>query len=382
MQYVFNCVPRMVYGIGTVAKAGDEVRRLGGNRVFIVTDQILSSLGLVTPLEESMRASGIEFTVFDNTQNEPSATSIQACADAARAFKADCVIGIGGGSVLDSAKAALVLLTNEGNIEQYFGMQMVKKPCLPLLLIPTSAGTGSEVTSISVLTNPATGAKVGVVSDYLYARVVILDPNLTVAMPPSVTAMTGVDAFVHAMESFVGLAATPITDALNLQAMRLVVANLRKAYANGGDIEARTGMLYGATLAGIGFSQTQNGIIHAVGTNLPASCKLPHGLVMAALSPMGMSFNCIAKPEKFAVIAEILGVDPFGTALDTARAGIDAMYELLDDVGIAPGLKAHGVPEDALEGTAERAAGAKRLIDNNPRKANAKQILALLKQYY
>ena len=382
MQYVFNCVPRMVYGVGTVAKAGEEVRRLGGSRAFIVTDQVLSSLGLVKPLEESMKAAGIAFTVFDNTQNEPSATSIQACADAARDFKADCVIGIGGGSVLDSAKAALVLLTNEGKIEEYFGMQMVKNPCLPLIQIPTSAGTGSEVTSISVLSNPATGAKVGVVSDFPYARVVILDPNLTMAMPPSVTAMTGVDAFVHAMESFVGLAATPITDALNLQAMRLVVANLRKAYANGGDIEARTGMLYGATLAGMGFSQTQNGIIHAVGTNLPVTCKLPHGLVMAALSPMGMSFNCIAKPEKFAVIAEILGVEPFGTALDTARAGIDAMYELLDDVDIAPGLKAHGVPEDALEGTAERAAGAKRLIDNNPRKANAKQILALLKQYY
>lgn len=382
MLHVLNNVPRVVYGIGSIGNTGDEAKKMGCKRAFVVTDEVLSSLGLLKPLEEALKSAGIDYTVYDKTQNEPSATSIQACSDAAKAFKADCMIGVGGGSVLDSAKAAVILLTNPGEIEDYFGMHMVKKPCLPLILVPTSAGTGSEVTSISVLSNPATGAKIGVVSDYLYARLVILDPELTTAMPPHVTAMTGVDAFVHAMESFVGVAATPFTDALNLQAMRLVAANLRKAYANGQNIEARAGMLYGATLAGMGFSQTQNGIIHAVGTNLPSTCKLPHGLLMAALAPMGMTFNCIAAPEKYAVVAEILGVEPCGNDLDTARMGIDAMYELLEDVGIAPGLKAHGVPEDVLEGTAERAAGAKRLMDNNPRKANAKQILALLKAHY
>jgi alcohol dehydrogenase class IV len=221
------------------------------------------------------------------------------------------------------------------------------------------------------------------VSDYLYARVVLLDPELTFGLPPHVTAMTGIDAFVHAMESFVGLAATPFTDAVNLQAMRLISANLRKAYANGSDKDARAGMLYAATLAGMGFSQTQNGIIHAVGTSLPSSCGLPHGLAMAALAPMGMSFNCIAAPEKYDQVAEILGVAACcGTALDRARKGIDAMRGLLADVGIAPGLKAHGVAREHLEGTAERAAGAKRLIDNNPRKANARQILALLEEHY
>jgi len=221
-----------------------------------------------------------------------------------------------------------------------------------------------------------------VVSEYMYGDVVVLDPDLTVGLPAHVTAMTGMDAFVHAMESFTGLAATPFTDALNLQAMRLVAANLRKAYTNGGNKEARAGMLYAATLAGMGFSQTQNGIIHAVGTNLPASAKVPHGLAMAALAPMGMSFNCIAIPEKYAQIATILGVQCTGDALAVARKGIEAMYGFLADVGIAPGLKAHGVPRDALAGTAERAAGAKRLIDNNPRKADAKQILALLEEHY
>jgi len=377
-----NCVPKIVYGPGSIAEAGAQVSRLRCKRPFIVTDPGIAALGLLEPLKASLTAAGHTFEVFEKAELEPSAESIQACANAAKAFNADCVVGFGGGSPLDTAKAALVLLTNEGGIEQYFGMNMVQKPCLPAIYIPTAAGTGSEVTSISVLVNPKTGAKQGVVSDYLYGNVVLLDPDLTVSMPPHITAMTGMDAFVHAMESFTGIAATPFTDALNLQAMRLVAANLRKAYANGGNREARAGMLYASTLAGMGFSQTQNGIIHAMGTNLPSTHQLPHGLAMAALTPAAMSFNCIAAPEKYAQVATILGVQCTGNALATARKGIEAMYGLLSDVGIAPGLKAHGVPRDVLPGTAERAAGAKRLIDNNPRKANAKQILALLEEHY
>ena len=382
MSQQLNFVPKIVYGFGVIGETGAQISKLGCKRPFIVTDPGIAALGLLEPLKASLTAAGHAFEVFDKAELEPSADSIQACADAAKTFKADCMVGFGGGSPLDTAKAALVLLTNEGGIEQYFGMNMVKKPCLPAIYIPTAAGTGSEVTSISVLTNSKTGAKQGVVSDYMYGDVVVLDPDLTVGLPPHVTAMTGMDAFVHAMESFTSLAATPFTDALNLQAMRLVAANLRKAYANGGNKEARAGMLYAATLAGMGFSQTQNGIIHAVGTNLPSSSKVPHGLAMAALAPMGMSFNCIANPEKYAQIAAILGAQCTGNALANARKGIEAMYGFLADVDIAPGLKAHGVPREALEGTAERAAGAKRLIDSNPRKANAKQILALLEEHY
>jgi len=382
MIHALNQVPRIVYGFGAISRAGAEILRLGGKRAFIVTDPGIAAIGLLKALEASLSAASVAFEIYDKAELEPSASSIQQCADAAKAFKADCVIGIGGGSPLDTAKAALALLSNEGGIETYFGVNMVPNPCLPAMFIPTAAGTGSEVTSISVLTNPQTGAKQGVVSDYLYARVVLLDPELTCGLPPHITAMTGMDAFVHAMESFAGLAATPFTDAVNLQAMRLVSANLRKAYANGDDKDARAGMLYAATLAGMGFSQTQNGIIHAVGTSLPSSCGLPHGLIMAALAPMGMSYNCIAAPEKYAQVAEILGVTPCGTPLAAARKGIDALRGLLADLGITPGLNALGVGREHLAGTAERAAGAKRLMDNNPRKANAKQILALLEEHY
>ena len=383
MFHVLNSIPRVLYGFGAISQAGAEAQRLGAKRVFIVTDPGIASLGLLKPLEASLAAAGVVFTVFSDAELEPSVDSIQRCADVAKEFKADFFIGMGGGSALDTAKAAIVLLTNEGPIDKYFGMNQVPSPCLPALYIPTAAGTGSEVTSISVLTNPATGAKQGVVSDHLYAKCVILDPELTVGLPPHITAMTGVDAFVHAMESFVGLAATPFTDALNLQAMKLVAGHIRRACANGGDREARAAMLYGACLAGMGFSQTQNGIIHAVGTSLPSACKIPHGLAMAILAPMGMRFNSMAAPQKYSQIAEILGVSQCcGTALEKARAGADAMCGLLADLGITPGLAAHGVPHDALAGIAERAAGAKRLIDNNPRKADAREILVLLQAQY
>ena len=173
-------------------------------------------------------------------------------------FKVDVLIGFGGGSALDTTKAAAVLLSNEGPIDKYFGMNLVPNPSLPKILIPTTAGTGSEMTNISVLADTKNGGKKGVVSEHMYADVVLLDASLTVGLPPRVTAMTGVDAFVHAMESFCGIAATPITDALNLAAMKMVGANIRQAYANGGNLAARDAMLYGSALAGMGFGNTQN----------------------------------------------------------------------------------------------------------------------------
>ncbi|MCG8533140.1 MAG: iron-containing alcohol dehydrogenase, partial [Desulfovibrionales bacterium] len=291
MHHTFHSVSKTVHGVGSIAQAGEEVKALGGNRAIIVTDPGLASLGLHKPVEEALEASGVEFTLYAKAELEPNADSIQDCADAAAAFKADVIIAFGGGSSMDTAKAASVIAAHEGPISKYFGVNVVPGPCMPLIAVPTTAGTGSEMTSISVLTNNETGAKMGVVSDYLYSNTVILDPALTTGLPAHVTAMTGVDAFVHAMESFVGLRATPFTDAQNLQAMKMIAANIRKTYTNGSNLEAREAMLYGSALAGLGFGNTQNGVIHAVGTSVPANYKLPHGLLMACFAPVGISFN-------------------------------------------------------------------------------------------
>lgn len=381
MPFSHFTVKKIVHGNGSIKDAAKEVKSLKGSRALIVTDPGLAKLNVQQPLEEVLTAGGIAWELFAKAELEPSMDSIQACADAAKDFKADVLIGFGGGSALDTTKAAAVLLSNEGPIDKYFGMNLVPNPSLPKILIPTTAGTGSEMTNISVLADTKNGGKKGVVSEHMYADVVLLDASLTVGLPPRVTAMTGVDAFVHAMESFCGIAATPITDALNLAAMKMVGANIRQAYANGGNLAARDAMLYGSALAGMGFGNTQNGIIHAVGTTLPVECHIPHGLAIAICSPFSVGFNYIANPDKYATVADILrGEDRVGmmSVLDRA-ADVEASFrDLLRDLDIKTGLAHYKVKKEDLPASADRAFAAKRLLDNNPRKASRDQILALL----
>ena len=381
MVYNHHTVKHFIHGAGSIKQAADVVKNLGGKKAFIVTDPGLANVGVQKPLEEALTAGGVEWELFAKAELEPSMDSIQACTDAAKAFGADVIIGIGGGSPLDTTKAAAVLLTNEGPIDKYFGMNLVPNACLPMILIPTTAGTGSEFTNISVLADTKNGGKKGVVSDYMYADVVLLDAELTIGLPPRVTAMTGVDAFVHAMESFCGIAATPFTDTLNLSAMKLVAGNIRQAYANGKNLKAREGMLYGSALAGMGFGQTQNGIIHAIGTTLPVECHIPHGLAMSFVGAFCVGFNYIANPEKYAIVADILrGCDRSATmsVLDRAADVEAAFRALLADLDIKTGLANYGVKREDLPACADRAFAAKRLLNNNPRAASRDQILALL----
>ena len=363
MAFVHYTVKKIVHGLGAIKEAANEVKNLKGSKAFIVTDPGLAKIGVQKPLEEALTAGGIEWKLYAEAQLEPSMDSIQHCTDEAKAFGADVIIGFGGGSALDTTKAASVLLSNEGPIDKYFGINLVPNPSLPCILIPTTSGTGSEMTNISVLADTKNGGKKGVVSEYMYADTVILDAELTFGLPPRVTAMTGVDAFVHAMESFCGIAATPITDALNLQAMTLV------------------GAMYASALAGMGFGNTQNGIIHAIGTTLPVECHIPHGLAMSFCAPFSVGFNYIANPEKYAIVADILrGDDRSGcmSVMDRAADVEDAFRDLLNDLDIATGLSNYGVKREDLPACADRAFAAKRLLNNNPRAASRDQILALL----
>ncbi len=382
MSFLHNTVKRIVHGFGCIKDAADEAKKLGGSRALIVTDPGLAKIGVQKPLEEALEKGGVACQVYSECELEPSVDSIGLIADAAKAFGADVLFGIGGGSALDSTKAAAVLLTNPGTIDQYFGTGKVQNPLPPVILVPTTAGTGSEMTSISVLADTKNGGKWGVVSDYMYAASVMLDPELTLGLPPAVTAATGVDAFVHAMESFVGKAATHITDALNLEAMRLIARSIRKAYANGGDRQARADMLYAATLAGMGFSNTQNGIIHAVGTAIPREYHMSHGVAISCLTPMCVAYNYMANPEKYAQVAMILGEQPDPDLYALASRASVRLAALLKDLNVKTGLQPYGVTREDLAIIAERAAGNARLIGNNPRPANAKQILAMLEASY
>ncbi len=383
MIHTFKTVSTIIHGQGSSADIGLHIKRLGASRVLVVTGQGTVRRESHLPIMNSMQRHGIHAEIFAAVTDEPSPAVVEACAVLATTCAADLIVGLGGGSVLDTAKAASVLAGNSGPIERYFGVDLIPSPCLPTVLIPTTAGTGSEMTSISVVADLASNSKKGIVSDHLYARMVVLDPELTVSMPPRVTAATGLDAFVHAMESYVNQSATPFTDCPNLQAMTMIAGNIRKAYADGGDITAREQMLYGSALAGMGFSNTQNGVIHAIAMAVPADYHLPHGLLIGAVAPMGIAFNCLAAPEKYARIAEILGCDPgLKTESERAQSAVAGFERILSDLGVKPGLAAHGVKREDIRGIAERAAATERLMRGNPRQGTVDDLEKLLERYF
>jgi len=302
---------------------------------------------------------------------------------AARKAKPDVIIGMGGGSSLDIAKATSVLMTNEGPIDKYFGMELVPKPGLPLLLIPTTAGTGSEMTSICVLSDTKNDVKKGIVSEHMFAKVVLLDPELTIGLPPALTATTGMDALVHAIESYTGVRATPFTDLLNRESITLVAANLRKAFANGSNKTARENMLYASCLSGMAFSNTQNGLIHAIALAIGGKFHLPHGLLTAFICPWVMEFNLLANPAKFIEIARLFGESINGLPeIQAARLSVKAVKSLLDDLRIPYTLKSYGVPREAIGDIARATLGAARLIGNNPRAVTEEEVVELLKANY
>jgi alcohol dehydrogenase class IV len=383
MTHLFRAIGRIVYGHGAAGTIGKEVERLGCGRAYLVTDKGIFGNALHAPVMEALSAAGIETGIFGGVEPDPLPAPIEGAAAGLKDFGADVVIGLGGGSALDSAKALSLLAVHPGPLESYFGMDLVPSPCMPTILVPTTAGTGSEMTSISVLGDPASNSKKGIVSDHLYAKTVILDPDLTLTLPPRQTAYTGLDAFVHAVESYVNLSATPFTEGLVLQAMRMIAGNLRKAYANGFNKEARAAMLYASAIAGTGFSNTQNGVIHALAMAAPAHYHLPHGLLTAAVAPMGMAFNCLASPEKYAEAAGILGCDPSGKNLNERAKSVVAGFEsLLADLDVKPGLRPYGIKREDLRGMAERAAASQRLMGNNPRRGTADELEALLEEHY
>jgi alcohol dehydrogenase len=379
----FQTMRRIVFGPGSVEALGEEIRRLGGGRVLVVTDPGLKKAGVVDQVTSVLEKAKLEFSVFADVEPDPKIEVALACTAAAKSIGPDTIVGLGGGSSLDIAKVTSVMITNDGPIEKYFGMELVPKPGVPLILIPTTAGTGSEMTSICVLSDTKNQVKKGIVSEHMYARTALLDPRLTVALPPRVTAMTGMDALVHAIESFVGRLGTVFTDTLNLKAIQLVAANLRSAYAQGENLEARENMLYASAMAGMAFSNTQTGLAHAIALAIGGRHHLPHGLLTAFIIPWVMEYNLIANPAKFVQIAEAFGEKTDALPqIEAARLSVKAVKSLLDDVGISYKLRDYGVPREQFADIARDTAGAQRFMLNNPRAVTDADVINLLESNY
>lgn len=383
MAKSFETVRRIAFGFGAVENLPEEIRRLKGKKALVVTDPGIRSAGVLEQVTGVLDRAKVDYKVFAEVEPDPKIEVAVAAAEAARAFGPDVIVGLGGGSSLDISKVASVMLGNEGPIEKYFGMELVPRPGAPLILIPTTAGTGSEMTSICVLSDTKNNVKKGIVSEHMFARTALLDPQLTVALPPRVTAMTGMDALVHAIESYTGVRASVFTDTLNLQAIRLVAENLRLAYANGDNRAARENMLHASCLAGMAFSNTQNGLDHALALAIGGRFHLPHGQLTAFIIPWVMEFNLIADPGKFARIAGAFGERTEGrTEIEAARLSVKAVKGLLDDVGISYKLSTYGVPRADFPALAKATLAAARLISNNPRKVTEADVVGMLEANY
>lgn len=372
---------RIRFGLDTINDLAALVRELGGSRVFLVIDPGVVAAGLLEPISASLAIDKIPFTVYDQVDPEPGLKLADNGAKLARKGKCDCVVGVGGGSAMDIAKAVSILLTNGGKAEDYIGLGKIAKNGVPKIMIPTTAGTGAEVTFTAVFINEKTGSKAGMNGDPLYPEAAILDPALTLSIPPHVTATTGIDALTHALEAYVSTQAHTISDMYALEAIDLITANLGKAYANGGNIEARSAMLLGSLLAGKALATAGVGLVHAMAYPLGGMHKIPHGLANAVLLPYVMAYNLIGAPERFSTLAEMFGVDVSGmTTREAAEAAVEAVWRLNDDVGIPKNLQELGIPREDIPEMAKIALTVARPVANNPRRPSREEVEAIYEE--
>lgn len=365
---LFQTTRRMVMGPGSLKRIGEEVRRLNAKSVMVITDQGLVKSGIVSTLETLLRKDEIVVSRYDAVDPDPGYEIAVRAAESTKQVNAELVIGIGGGSSLDIAKTASVLATNSSNVESLFGIDMVPKPGLPMILIPTTAGTGSEVTPIAILSDYQDKLKKGIVSPYLFPEVAILDPELTLGLPAPVTAATGMDALIHAVEAYTSVNATPLTDMLSERSMSLVFDNIRTAFANGQNLAARSNMLQGSLLAGMAFANAGVTAVHAFAYPIGAEFHIPHGVANSIMLAPVMEFNLLGNLPKFVRMAQLFGEDTYGMSdRRAAQLAVDSLATLAKDLKVPSSLGEFGVKEKDVPSLAEGVMKVTRLLANNPR---------------
>ena len=355
-------------GIGAAKQVGIDSKALGGKKALIVTDPGVVKAGLIDSIQESLESEKVHTGIFDRVVAEPPARIIDESAQIAREQGYDIIIGVGGGSSLDAAKGTSIMAVNKGKVLDYAGMDLVTKKGLPMILLPTTGGTGSEVTRVFVMTDEAENTKKVVYSNLNLADVAIIDPLLTVSMPRVVTADTGIDALVHAIEAYVSVNATPFSDILAIEAIGLIAQNLPAAYAKGGNIEARYNMALAASLAGLAFMSGGLGAVHGLAYVLGTQYHMSHGRSNAIMLPHVMDYNRIGNLDKYAQIANAMGEDIQGpSAYEVAGKSVRAVRRLLEAVNISIHLPDYGIRKGDLPELVEGGMKQARLFVPNPR---------------
>lgn len=381
--FTFNTVRQIVNAPGSALALADHCRRLGVQRPLLVTDPGLMAIGLVPPVIAAIEEAGLALTVFDQVREDPPEETVMAARELAASAEVDGVIAVGGGSSMDVAKVVATLLAGEQALADMYGVDQVAGDRLPLILVPTTAGTGSEVTPVAVITTGAT-TKAGVSSAVLLPDIAVLDADLTLGLPPTVTAMTGVDAMVHAIEAYTSRhKKNPVSDNLARQALVLLGGNIRTAVHNGSDRDARANMLLGATLAGQAFANAPVAAVHALAYPLGGHYHIPHGLSNSLVLPSVLEFNASAAADLYAELAEIVvGAPVAGSAEAKTATMIAALRQLITDVQLPATLEQAKVKESDLEMLAEDAMLQQRLLVNNPREVALDDALAIYRAAY
>ena len=371
---------KIVFGTGCIETFTEDYKKMGLQRLMVLTAPPI--LPLIEEPLASLKAAGVSIEIFQNILAEPTVNDFKAILQVARDFKADSVVGIGGGSVLDVTKLVAAFINSDQQVEDCFGTGLIKAKGLWFACLPTTAGTGSEVSPNAILLDERDHLKKGIVSPYLIADAAYVDPKLTWTVPAKVTADTGMDALTHCIEAYTNKFAHPSVDIYALQGIRLIAANLERAVKDGKDVEAREALAFGSLYGGMCLGPVNTAAVHALSYPLGGEFHIPHGLSNAILLPSVMKFNMPANVKRHAEVAIALGCEPGKNAQETAQRGVEFIYRLAEAVGIPQKLTDLGIPQTAVPGMAKAAMQVQRLLKNNPREVTEQDALEIYNSLY
>lgn len=356
---------KIVFGTGCIQNLVDDYKQTGLRHLFVLTAPPIRPL--IDETLSQLQAAGTNVEVYQDITAEPTLNDFNSIVEQARRFGADSVAGIGGGSVLDVAKLVAAFAQSDQQAADCFGTGLIRQKGLWLACLPTTAGTGSEVSPNAILLDERDHLKKGIVSPFLLADAAYVDPKLTWTVPAKVTADTGMDALTHCIEAYTNKFAHPAVDIYALQGIRLIAAHLERAVSDGRDVEAREALAFGSLYGGLCLGPVNTAAVHALSYPLGGEFHIPHGLSNAILLPSVMKFNTPASPKRYAEVAVAMGCQPGQTDEETAQRGVDFIYRLAAAVGIPDKLTALGIPQTAVDGMARAAMQVQRLLKNNPR---------------
>jgi len=382
-SFLFRMQTAVSFGVGTVAQIAERVKEFDASKVLIVTDAGIRRAGLLEKVEKPLLDAGLNVRVFDDIEPDPCLETIHKGADFFKEDPAEVIVAVGGGSPMDTAKGLRVVVENGGHIRDYAGVNIVpKRSQIPLICVPTTAGSGSEVTVFAVLTDRQNDIKITVGSPYVAADLAIVDPVMMVSAPPKFTAGAGIDALTHAVETYVSTISQPPADAWALKAIEIISQNLRTAVTNGPDMEARTQMALGSLFASMAFSNARLGINHSLGAAFSGVYHVNHGVTMGLFLPYTMKYNMISNLEKYKNIAVAMGVNTCGmTTREAALAGCEEVLQLVKDINLPYRISQLGldIKEEDLPALA-KGAMTHGMVPTNSRRPSEEDMLEIFKE--